>query len=367
MVGAGATTGGTMDLANLVKPDPVRGAHPPDRLDHVRGVQAHREGPRAAPPPAEDRGRGAVLRGHDPDPAGPAGRATRSTTTCATPPAALDARRAAGPAAPARAPPARQRRRRDRRGRAPRCGCARPSPRSPSTCRRWSGWWRAWRASPRSRRRCPRRSGCARSRRTLGRVVFGQAEAVRLVARAIKRSRAGLGHPDHPAGCFLFTGPDRRRQDRAGEAAGAPPGQRVPPLRHERVHGEARGGAADRRAARLRRLRAGRPAGRRGAQASLQRGAARRDREGAPRPLQHPAAGDGPRDADRQQRPQGGLPPGGADHDLERGLAGDERAGHRLRGRRGRRREEPRQAGDRAPVQPRVPQPARRDRDLRAR
>jgi ATP-dependent Clp protease ATP-binding subunit ClpA len=41
----------------------------------------------------------------------------------------------------------------------------------------------------------------------LGRVVFGQEEAVRTVARAIKRSRAGLGHPDHPAGCFLFTGP----------------------------------------------------------------------------------------------------------------------------------------------------------------
>jgi ATP-dependent Clp protease ATP-binding subunit ClpA len=36
--------------------------------------------------------------------------------------------------------------------------------------------------------------------------VFGQPEAVRLVSRAIKRSRAGLGHPDHPAGCFLFTG-----------------------------------------------------------------------------------------------------------------------------------------------------------------
>jgi ATP-dependent Clp protease ATP-binding subunit ClpA len=42
---------------------------------------------------------------------------------------------------------------------------------------------------------------------TLGRVVFGQADAVRTVARAIKRSRAGLGHPDHPAGSFLFTGP----------------------------------------------------------------------------------------------------------------------------------------------------------------
>jgi len=41
----------------------------------------------------------------------------------------------------------------------------------------------------------------------LGRVVFGQAEAVQTVARAIKRSRAGLGQPDRPAGCFLFTGP----------------------------------------------------------------------------------------------------------------------------------------------------------------
>ena len=42
---------------------------------------------------------------------------------------------------------------------------------------------------------------------SLGRVVFGQADAVRTVASAIKRSRAGLGQPDRPAGCFLFTGP----------------------------------------------------------------------------------------------------------------------------------------------------------------
>jgi ATP-dependent Clp protease ATP-binding subunit ClpA len=42
---------------------------------------------------------------------------------------------------------------------------------------------------------------------SLNRVVFGQTEAVHLVAQAIKRSRAGLGLPDHPAGCFLFTGP----------------------------------------------------------------------------------------------------------------------------------------------------------------
>ena len=42
---------------------------------------------------------------------------------------------------------------------------------------------------------------------SLRRVVFGQEEAVGLVASAIKRARAGLGQPDRPAGCFLFTGP----------------------------------------------------------------------------------------------------------------------------------------------------------------
>jgi ATP-dependent Clp protease ATP-binding subunit ClpA len=42
---------------------------------------------------------------------------------------------------------------------------------------------------------------------SLQRVVFGQPAAVGLVAAAIKRSRAGLGQPDRPAGCFLFTGP----------------------------------------------------------------------------------------------------------------------------------------------------------------
>jgi ATP-dependent Clp protease ATP-binding subunit ClpA len=42
---------------------------------------------------------------------------------------------------------------------------------------------------------------------SLERVVFGQHEAVRLVAQAIKRSRAGLALPERPAGCFLFSGP----------------------------------------------------------------------------------------------------------------------------------------------------------------
>jgi ATP-dependent Clp protease ATP-binding subunit ClpA len=42
---------------------------------------------------------------------------------------------------------------------------------------------------------------------SLQRVVFGQAEAVHLVAQAIKRARAGLNQPERPTGCFLFTGP----------------------------------------------------------------------------------------------------------------------------------------------------------------
>ena len=85
---------------------------------------------------------------------------------------------------------------------------------------------------------------------SLERVVFGQHEAVHLVAQAIKRSRAGP-RPAGSAGRLLpVHRPDRRRQDRARQAAGAAARQRVHPLRHERVHGEARGGAADRRAAR---------------------------------------------------------------------------------------------------------------------
>ncbi len=42
---------------------------------------------------------------------------------------------------------------------------------------------------------------------TLKGVVFGQDEAIHSMATAIKRSRAGLGTPGRPVGSFLFTGP----------------------------------------------------------------------------------------------------------------------------------------------------------------
>ena len=41
----------------------------------------------------------------------------------------------------------------------------------------------------------------------LGSKVFGQKEAVEMLAQAIKRSRAGLGNAERPLGSFLLTGP----------------------------------------------------------------------------------------------------------------------------------------------------------------
>jgi ATP-dependent Clp protease ATP-binding subunit ClpA len=38
-------------------------------------------------------------------------------------------------------------------------------------------------------------------------VIFGQDEAIEAVVSAVKRSRAGLGNPDSPTGSFLFAGP----------------------------------------------------------------------------------------------------------------------------------------------------------------
>ena len=109
------------------------------------------------------------------------------------------------------------------------------------------------------------------------------------------------------------------RQDGSRSPARVLPGRRAAPVRHVGVHGAPRRIAADRRAAGLRRLRPGRPADGGDHQASVQRAAARRDREGASGHLQHPAAGDGPRHADRQQRSQGRFPQRDRHHDDERG------------------------------------------------
>src|SRR5688572_27438492 len=43
--------------------------------------------------------------------------------------------------------------------------------------------------------------------RDLKLVVFGQDTAIQMLASTIKLSRSGLGHPERPIGCFLFAGP----------------------------------------------------------------------------------------------------------------------------------------------------------------
>ena len=87
---------------------------------------------------------------------------------------------------------------------------------------------------------------------------------------------------------------DRRRQDRDRARARRVPVRRrdgAGPHRHERVHGEVLGLAPDRGAARLRRLRRGRPADRGGPPPAVPGRPARRDREGPPGRLQRPAPG----------------------------------------------------------------------------
>ena len=150
--------------------------------------------------------------------------------------------------------------------------------------------------------------------------VIGQHQAIEVVAKAIRRSRAGSEGPEAADRLVHLPGPVGRGQDRAGAHAGGVPLRRRGghgPDRHVGVHGEARRVPARRLASRLRRLRRGRPAHGGGPAQAVQRPAAGRDREGPPGRLQHPAADPGGRSPDRLPGPHGGLPARDRDHDLE--------------------------------------------------
>ena len=177
--------------------------------------------------------------------------------------------------------------------------------------------------------------------------VVGQDEAIEAVSNALRRARSGLQDPNRPIGSFVFLGPtgvgktelakalaefmfdDERALIRldmseymerhaVSRLVGAPPG--------------------------LRRLRGGRPAHRGGAAAPLLRDPARRDREGPPRRLQPAAPDPRRRAADRRPGAHGRLPEHGPDHDLE----------------------PQKRRGDARALPARVPEPARRDRRVRA-
>jgi ATP-dependent Clp protease ATP-binding subunit ClpA len=139
---------------------------------------------------------------------------------------------------------------------------------------------------------------------TLKRVVFGQDEAIEALSSAIKLARAGLREPEKPIGNYLFAGPTGVGKTEVAKQLADTLGVELHALRHVGIHGKARGQPPDRRASGLCRLRPGRAADRRCRPASALRAAARRDREGASGCLQHPVAGDGPRQADRPQRAQ---------------------------------------------------------------
>ena len=91
----------------------------------------------------------------------------------------------------------------------------------------------------------------------LGKRVIGQEEAVNAVSNAVRRARAGLQDPNRPIGSFLFLGPTGVGKTELTKALAEflfDDEQAHGPHRHVRVHGEARGRAADRRAAGLCRL-----------------------------------------------------------------------------------------------------------------
>ena len=217
-VGAGATTGGTMDLATLIKPIltagqlRVVGSTTHEEFKHIekdRALARRLQKIAIDEPSIQETVR--ILQG------------LRSRYE-AHHRVQVHRRRARGGgeargAAPARLQAARQRDRRAGRGRRPGAAAAGPqagrrmrgaseiagrSTSEPARSRKSS---RAWRASRPSRPRRPIAIGCARSRNRSAASCSARKRRSGTVARAIKRSRAGLGQPDRPAGCFLFTGP----------------------------------------------------------------------------------------------------------------------------------------------------------------
>ena len=65
--------------------------------------------------------------------------------------------------------------------------------------------WTGIRSDGRSRKTSSR--NCCASRRSCTAAIISQEKAITALARAIRRSRAGLKAPGRPVGCFLFLGP----------------------------------------------------------------------------------------------------------------------------------------------------------------
>ena len=153
----------------------------------------------------------------------------------------------------------------------------------------------------------------------------------RSAARRRSSCRApGLREPEKPIGCYLFSGPTGVGKTEVAKQLADLMGIELLRFDMSEYMEKHTVSPLDRRASGLRRLRPGRPADRWHRPASALRAAARRDREGASRPVQHPVAGHGSRQAHRPQRQVSRLPQRHPHHDDERGRLRHGQAGDGL-------------------------------------
>ena len=330
-----------------------RGRLPPpdgDRLDADRARRA-----RAPPDPARDRARGAAQGDRRRLEGAPRRRSRRSSPTSRSRPAALKQRweaeksaiaaiRATKSELEALATPDRAGRARGRLRDRGRAQVRRPCKELPGPARRAGGGARRApgpglaaqggghrRRHRRDRRRVDRHPGqprCSRARRAklihmeerLHERVVGQDEAIEAVSDAVRRARAGLKDPHRPIGSFLFLGPTGVGKTELARALAEflfDDESAMVRIDMSEYMEKLSVVAADRRAARLRRLRGGRPADRGGPPPAVPGRPARRDREGPPGRLQRPAPGPRRRPADRRPGPDGRLQEHGHHHDQQ--------------------------------------------------
>ena len=110
-------------------------------------------------------------------------------------------------------------------------------------------WWPAGPASPSPVSPRTRATRLLHMEDTLHERVVGQDEAVKAVARAIRRGRVGSEGPQAPHRLLPVPGPHRRGQDGAVQVPGrghVRRRERHDPHRHVRVHGAAHGLPPDR-------------------------------------------------------------------------------------------------------------------------
>ena len=162
----------------------------------------------------------------------------------------------------------------------------------------------------------------------LHKTVVSQHEAIQAIAKAVRKSRAGLKDPKRPIGSFIFAGPTGVGKTLlAKQLAKFMFGDenalvQIDMSEYSEKHNVSRLIGAP---SGLHRLRRRRPVHGKDPSPAVQRGAARRNREGPSRSLEHAAPDHGRRPAHRQRRPHGRFQEQHPDHDDEHRRRADRR------------------------------------------